>query len=206
LATETAVTELAPHQIKEAGEVLARAFYDDPAFAWILPDDANRARALSWLMGTGVRYGHMFGRVHTSSGNVASGAVWLPPGDTIMSPLRMIRAGMMLAPFKFGVGSFRRFLSATNHLEHLHKRDVSPQHWYLMILGVDPPRQGQGLGGAVIQPILARADRENLPCYLETAKERNLPFYRKYGFEVAVEADFPHGGPHFWTMLRQPAR
>lgn len=118
----------------------------------------------------------------------------------------MIRAGMMSAPFKFGIGAFGRFLSANNHLEHLHKRDVPQQHWYLMILGVDPPRQGQGLGSAVILPVLDRADRENLPCYLETAKERNLPFYRKHGFEVVVEDDLPRGGPHFWTMLRQPAR
>lgn len=79
MATDTGVIELTSSQIKEAGEVLGRAFYDDPAFLWILPDDAKRARALSWLMGTGVRYGHMLGQVHTSSGNVKDGAVWLPP-------------------------------------------------------------------------------------------------------------------------------
>jgi len=52
--------------------------------------------------------------------------------------------------------------------------------------------------------VLARADAEGLLCYVETEKERNLPFYRRHGFEVVVEDDMPNGGPHFWTMRREP--
>ena len=40
--------------------------------------------------------------------------------------------------------------------------------------------------------------------YLETMKTRNVPFYRKHGFEVVVEDDLPGGGLHFWTMRREP--
>ncbi len=32
----------------------------------------------------------------------------------------------------------------------------------------------------------------------------NVPFYNKHGFEVVVEEDVPKGGPHFWTMKREP--
>jgi hypothetical protein len=58
-----------------------------------------------------------------------------------------------------------------------------------------------------MQPVLERADSDNLTCYLETAKEINVTFYQKHGFEVVKE--FPLGGkdgPPFWTMLRQPVR
>ena len=58
-----------------------------------------------------------------------------------------------------------------------------------------------GLGTA---PVLAKADAAGLPCYLETMKTRNVPFYRKHGFEVIVEDDLPGGGFHFWTMRRDP--
>ena len=72
-----------------------------------------------------------------------------------------------------------------------------------MILGVDTVKQGQGIGGSIIQPILARAEADGLRCcYLETMKERNVVFYEKNGFEVLVEDDIPNGGPHFWTMKR----
>lgn len=204
MTTETQVVHLAPTQIREAGEVLARAFHDDPLFKWVLPDESKRARVLPWFMGTGTRYGHMYGEINTTEGKVEGAAVWLPPENFQLTPLRMMRAGMVFAPLKLGPAAFGRFMSTVNHFEHLHKRDVAPRHWYLMILGVDPPRQGQGVGGILIQPVLARADAERLPCYLETVKESNVPFYHKHGFDVVVEGDIPKGGPHFWTMKREP--
>jgi GNAT superfamily N-acetyltransferase len=191
-------------QIAECGEVLARAFHDDPLMEYIVPDDAKRARWLRWFMTKGAHYAHHYGQVDTTGAKVEGGAIWLPPDDVKLTVPRMARTGMLAFPLKFGFGTFRRFLSAMNHAEHLHDRDLPERHWYLLILGVDPPRQGQGVGGALMQPILARADDEGLPCYLETAKARNVSFYEKHGFEVIVESDLPNGGPHFWTMKRLP--
>ena len=49
--------------------------------------------------------------------------------------------------------------------------------WYLDQLGVDPARQGEGLGKALVQFGLARAAEAGLPAFLETATERNVRFY-----------------------------
>jgi ribosomal protein S18 acetylase RimI-like enzyme len=81
---------------------------------------------------------------------------------------------------------------------------VTTDHWYLTVLGVEPERQNQGIGGALMQPLLARADAEGLPCYLETLSERNLLFYRRNGFEVTFSGEVPDGGPMAWAMVRQP--
>ena len=35
---------------------------------------------------------------------------------------------------------------------------VPPESWYLSIVGIAPPFQGQGLGPSLIQPILDRTD------------------------------------------------
>jgi len=195
---------LAPGQTREVGEVLARALHDDPHWSWILPDDSRRAQVLPWFMGVCARYCHKHGEVHTTAGKVEGGALWIPPGKYPPSVVGMILAGMMLVPLKFGRAAFGRLISGANYAVRLHKRDVPRRHWYLSTLGVEPPRQGQGIGGALIQPVLARADAEGLLCYVETEKERNLPFYRRHGFEVVVEDDMPNGGPHFWTMRREP--
>lgn len=193
-------------QVDEAGEMLARAFFDDPSKVYLTPSERKRKRILPWLMRVSVLYGRRYGEVYTTPNSVGGAAVWLPPGDEEMTPLRMLRAGMLPAPFKLGLRAFLRFLRATDHLDELHKRDVPDDHWYLILLGVDPERQGQGVGGSLIQPIIARADASGLPCYLETMKERNVTFYRKHGFEVLVEDDLPSGGLHYWTMKRQPER
>ncbi|MCH8065691.1 MAG: GNAT family N-acetyltransferase [Chloroflexi bacterium] len=202
MTTDTQVITLLDSQRRQAGEVLSRAFFDDPLMEYIFPEEARRERPLTWLMERGARYGLRYGEVHTTAG-VEGAAVWLPPGETDMTPLRMMRVGMLIAPFRVGLGAFRRFLAVSDYLEELHKRDVPPQHWYLAILGVDPSRQGQGIGGALIQPIIARSDSAGLPCYLETMKERNVAFYKKHGFVVVVEGDLPDGGPYFWTMKRE---
>jgi GNAT superfamily N-acetyltransferase len=189
--------------VPESGLALSRAFYDDPMMAYVLPDEAKRAAQLDWFMAKGALYGHKYGEVHTTAGRVEGNAIWLPPGDTKVPMTRMMATGMLAAPLRFGLGAFNRFLKTMNLFERMHERDMHQQHWYLMILGVDPPRQGQGVGGALIAPVLARADAEGLPCYLETAKARNVTFYRKHGFEVVVEDDVPNGF-HYWTMKRPP--
>jgi hypothetical protein len=48
----------------------------------------------------------------------------------------------------------------------------------------------EATGSALIKPILAKIDKEHLPCYLETVNEKNVPVYQHYGFEVASQAPF----------------
>ena len=207
MVTDVAPVPLAAAQIKDASEMLARAFHDDPADVWLLPDEDKRRRALLGNFVMATRYGLRYGEMYTTPNTTEGVAIWLPPEDPFPSTTRMMRVGFLafvLTPFMFGFGAFSRFMAIMNRMEKLHKRDMPHRHWYLMVLGVDPPRQGQGIGGALMQPVLERADRERLPCYLETGKEVNVSFYKKHGFEVVVEDDLPGGGPRFWTMKREP--
>ena len=107
-------------------------------------------------------------------------------------------------PFRAGLGGFSRFLTMWRTLEARHELDVAPRHWYVWLLGVDPPRQRQGVGSALLAAVCERADREHVPCYLDTTRERNLAFYRRHGFTVVYEGDFPRNGPHLWTLVRPP--
>ncbi|GAA2434524.1 hypothetical protein GCM10010191_56240 [Actinomadura vinacea] len=76
--------------------------------------------------------------------------------------------------------------------------------WFLGVVGVDPDRQGTGLGGAVIRPGLAAAEREGVPAFLETSEARNVTFYERLGFEATAQYDLPDGGPTTWSMIRNP--
>ncbi len=205
----TPVTEsvrLEATQVPEASEVLGRAFQDDPGFTWLLPDESKRSRDLPWFMGVYARYCHRYGEIHTTLDQVNGVAVWVPPGKFPVSTIGLMLGGMIFAPFKLGPAAFGRFIGATNYMENLHERDAPLRHWYLAALGVDPSRQGHGVGGKLIEPVLARADAEGLPCYLESANPRNLGFYGRHGFEVVTEGHLPSGGPPLWTMKREPVR
>jgi ribosomal protein S18 acetylase RimI-like enzyme len=60
-------------------------------------------------------------------------------------------------------------------------------HWYLPLIGVDPVRQGHGLGSALLRHGLARCDRDRVPAYLEATSMRSVPLYRQFGFEAVSE-------------------
>ncbi len=201
---ETGPVRLLESQIRDAGELLARAFHDDPLCSYITPGDAKRARDLPWIMTAFIRYCYPFGTVYTTSGALEGVAVWAPPGHASITLVRMLRAGLLVAPIKVGLTDTRRFLNITNHLEELHKKEVPPRHWYLMWLGVAPSSRGRGIGSALVQAVTSRADEEGLLCYLENTKAMNLAFYQRHGFDVVSETDVPKGGPHIWTMKREP--
>jgi hypothetical protein len=51
--------------------------------------------------------------------------------------------------------------------------------------------------------MLARADDVGVATYLETQKESNLAYYRRFGFEV-VDKFSVDSSPPLWRMQREP--
>ena len=111
---------------------------------------------------------------------------------------------MLMAPFEFGMGAFSRFMNAMNFMEKIHHEKAPEPHWYLMILGVDPPRQGQGVGGALMQPILSRADAENCRAIWRRTRRGTSRFTSATDSNV-FEDDIPKGGPYM-DEVKRPAR
>ncbi len=188
--------------LRQAAEVMARAFHTDPLWQYLLPDEARRAALLLSSFRLFVRYTLRYGVGYTTT-NLAGAACWLPPGNTTPTAGRMLRVAIHGAPLAFGPAALRRYSLVESYTARLHKQYAPGPHWYLWGLGVDPPFQGHGLGGLLIQPILARADADHLPCYLETMNERNLPFYQKRGFQVMSEGCAPGTSLRVWSMLRE---
>lgn len=67
---------------------------------------------------------------------------------------------------------------------------------------VDPSLHGRGIGTALVEHGLARVDAEGGPCYLETSKERNVPYWKRFGFEVAFQDSVGKDSVAYWGMIR----
>ena len=202
---EVRSTALARAQAEEAGNVLSRAFWDDPMITWLMPDEAHRAVANPAFFHMAARLGLNEHSAWTTFGKPDGAAIWMPPGKHDLTDDMMGAAGFLEAVPLMGDETMGRFGTLMGAMNEQHESNMKNRpHWFLLVLGVEPARQGQGVGGDLIQPILQRADLEGLPCYLETMKTKNLPFYRKHGFEVVSELDIDDGGPHTWCMRRDP--
>lgn len=197
------IVPLDPPRIPAAASVAARAFADDPMFTCIFPDPARRMAPLRRFLMAGLRYGTLFGEVHTTTDGAGT-ALWLTPGQGDITALRMLRSGMAALPITIGPSAFRRFLNLATYGEEVHARVVRQPHWYLLNLAVDPRRQRQGVGSALMEPVLALADRNGQPCYLETNNPANFQFYANHGFEIAHAGHVQHGGPPMWALIRRP--
>ena len=53
-------------------------------------------------------------------------------------------------------------------MQEVERRHPHEPHYYLSMLGVDPPAQRHGMGSALLGPMLARCDEEGVGAYLET--------------------------------------
>lgn len=200
------VQPLRPSQLAEACRALAAAFHEDPLSRFFFPQEETRRRWLPRLHEAGLRQVLPEGHVYAVQDEGIAGVIGLvPPGRYPLPAWRTLRLLLGIAlRFPSGGLSLRRAVQGmllTRRVEGIHPREP---HWYVSVLGVEPRQQGKGLGRALLDPALARADGQRLPVYLETSNERNLSFYRHFGFEVVEEIETPGGGPPLWAMLRPP--
>ncbi|MEV2272562.1 GNAT family N-acetyltransferase [Nonomuraea africana] len=176
------------------GDVLSRAFHDDPVVRWLLPS----GRGMHRMFVTLTRHVHALGDLAIDGDRVVGAALWDPPGFR-QPPLDALRS----APgFLAAMG--RRVSYGQLLQTQFHRRRPERPHWYLAEIGTDPAAQGRGVGGALLGARLGHCDGEGLAAYLESSKETNIPFYEKHGFRVTGEIRLPKDGPMVWTMLREP--
>ncbi len=182
--------------------MLGRAFYDNPPFIHMIPDDLERKKKLKYYFEFLIRYGILYGEVYATSPNLEGIAIWLPSGKVINTLRRLLRSRMVSLYIKVGWKAMNRTISYEQFNWLMYKRLTPLRHWYLAGIGVDPEFQGKGYGGILLKAMCKRVDQENLPIYLETDKVINLDFYKKHGFKVIEEEITPGIKLNMWYLIR----
>lgn len=196
---KAAVRPAVAADVPELCAMLARAFEDDPVAAHLIPSDRRRLPGLRALFRLQLTRDLLpNGRVLTTEER-SGAALWAPPGKPVPGALPVLVSLLPVVPYVAG-RHVSRTVRSLARIAAIHPREP---HWYLAALGTDPPRQGRGIGSALLRPVLERCDAEGVRAYLESSKQRNVPFYRRHGFEVTGEVRLPEG-PTVWTMWRDP--
>lgn len=201
------ITVLGPGRERAAAEALALSHADYPAFRSVFPDPTRRARALLPFFAATVRDAIPFGAVHAAleDTRVLGTAVWLPPGAFPWSIRRQVAAmPSFLHVLSAYPTRFRTFMRYGMAAQAAHP---TGDHWYLVVLGIRPEAQRRGLGTKLVEPVIERAARDGVECYLETSDRANVSFYQRLGF-ATVDDDLAlvPGGPTHVAMRRDSAR
>ncbi|MEU2153993.1 GNAT family N-acetyltransferase [Streptomyces sp. NPDC019396] len=178
--------------------LLDEAFTDDPVSSWVFPDENHRRKVHGVFMGVFLDTALAEGRVDMTEDGTAA-ALWLqvpagPPDADDDTPARMREAA---DPDNERAELVGRLTGAV----HPHDR----AHEYLLLIAVSPERQGQGLGTALMAPVLERCDREGVPAYLEASSARSGRLYERLGFAFTDRLVELPDGPCMWPMWREPA-
>ena len=179
--------------------LLARAFRDNPLNAAVIRGGPERRlrsnlNGMRALLPMALAHGEVWAL--REGARLSAALVGVPP---LMQSLPPPPLGLRLRTVVGqGISVALRWARVFEELDRLHPPDP---HWYLGTFGVDPPRQGRGLGRGLLEAWLARPDRSGEVVYLETDRPENVPFYERAGFSVLVETtvlDVP-----IWCMRRE---
>jgi len=178
-----------------ATAVLTLAFSTDPAARWTWPDPKTYLAALP-------RFVEAFGGAafHKGSAHYIPGAgvaLWLPPDvdSDEAAMMELMRTTVDPATASDGPQVMQQMMS-------YHPREP---HWYLPLLGVDPARQGNGLGARLLDYANDMFDHDGVVAYLESSNPRNIGLYQRHGFEVLGTVQVG-GSPVITPMRRNPRR
>jgi ribosomal protein S18 acetylase RimI-like enzyme len=197
------VTPIAPvdgSRLDDAAAVLARAFLSGPGTVFVYDEDLRRDRSEAFfrLM---VRAYAEAGAVVATPGLESVGLLAPPCARTAAA---VTAAGMADFTASLRPGEAARFERLVSTLGAEHDRLMTVPHWQLAFVGTEPTAQGSGFGSVVVDDVVARADRDGVPAFLDTLEARNAAFYGRHGFTTVSELDIPGSDVHVWAMRHEP--
>lgn len=182
-----------PAEIDRCVATMVLAFVEDPAARFVFADPQVYFDVFPRFIRAfgGRAFDH--GSAHYIDGGAV--ALWIPPGvQPDEEALMALVEGAVAEQDRDSV--FGLFEQMGGY--HPHQ-----PHWYLPLIGIDPRRQGAGLGSALLAHALAICDQQEMPAYLEATSARSARLYQRHGFEALGTIQAGHS-PTLIPMLRPP--
>jgi ribosomal protein S18 acetylase RimI-like enzyme len=193
------ITDVAAETI---GKILGNGFVGDPVTEWVLGENNEQGLVAFFSACARVKYiPEGFGHVDPE---YRGATLWLKPYiPQSLSLLSTIAVGYSM----FSRGLLAGFISIYKGYIYewgMAKQKPQQPYYYLFSIATIEKARGQKVGRKLMEAGLAEVDKHNMPAYLECGKEKNVGFYKKFGFEVQGEKYRPSPScPYSWLMLRK---
>lgn len=166
-------------------DMLTAAFLHNKSVNYLIPQDGLKMFRIHELMQYFFEICLLFGEVFLCQDRNACVLLLYP--ELKRMTFRSVWLDLRLT--FYGIG-FRNVLRAMKRERRINAvRPVEPMA-YLWFIGVMPEYQHFGLGKRLMEEVIIKTTSEDRKIFLETSTIDNLPWYRKFGFEVYDELTF----------------
>ena len=165
-------------------DILAKSFNDNKSVNYVVKQDDARQERIRGLMEYSFNICQAFGDVWIDDNGQACALVLYP--DQKRTTFSAVLWDARLAVSVIGLNRVGQALSRESKIKSFHPKE----HFsYLWFIGVPPESQNKGKGSQLLEEIIQVSEAKERPIFLETSVERNIPWYRKHGFEVFQTLD-----------------
>jgi hypothetical protein len=168
-------------------DILTKSFENNQSVNYIAKQDEKRLTRIRSLMDYSFEICYKFGDVFLSEDRKACALVLYP--DKKKTTFKSILLDIKLILFCIGVENIKKALTRESKIKQLQPKELM---YYLWFVGVDTEHQNEGIGSVFLNEIIEDSEHTKRPIYLETSTLKNLPWYKKFGFEIYNELDLSY--------------
>jgi len=168
-------------------EILTAAFLNNKSVNYLIPQDGLKLFRIHQLMDYSFEMCMLFGKVFISEDRKACALLLYPEMKKMTFKSMAIDLRLILK----GIGLWNVF-RAMNRESRIKVKQLKERKAYLWFIGVDPKYQKYGLGKRLLEEVIINCTSDKRPIFLETSTMENLPWYKKFGFEVYDTLDLSY--------------
>lgn len=167
--------------------ILSKSFDKNQSVNYIAQQDEVREKRIAALMDYSFEICFNYGEVYLSDDNKACALVLYP--DRKKTTFKSILEDIKLLFNCIGLSNIGKAMKRESAIK---KIQPNVPMYYLWFIGVDPDSQGTGIGTQLMKEVIEDSRVQLRPIYLETSTQRNLPWYKKFGFDVYSDLDLSY--------------
>ena len=168
-------------------DILTKSFDTNQSVNYNVKQDEKRVQRVRSLMDYSFEVCYSFGDVFLSDDKKGCALITYP--DKKKTTLKSILLDIKLIVSAVGLMNIKKTLARESLINKMHPKEPM---YYLWFIGIDPEHQNEGIGSILLDDIIEDSEHKQRPIYLETSTVKNLPWYKKFGFQIYHELDLSY--------------
>ena len=165
--------------------ILSESFADNKSVNYIIKQGEKKAKRIQKLMEYSFEVCFQFGKVFLSDDKKGCALIIFPDKKKTTAKSIQLDAGLIIS--SIGLFNVKKTVARESKINRCHPKEMMYYLWYI---GVEPAEQGKGIGAKLLKEVIENASSMGRKIYLETSTLKNIPWYKKFGFEIYNEMDF----------------